>query len=124
MVVVIYEMVTELVYTVLVPFIAMGLEQGTYDAVKCQYMETLDWSNLLIISVMVVTPVVKVVIVEETSLVNVVVDGGGMPVDGDPSDPPPVPVPAGPVPVGPGGKIPLPGATSELPDGSMLPVLV
>lgn len=38
MVVVIYDMVTELVYTVLVPFIAIGLEQGTYEAAECQYI--------------------------------------------------------------------------------------
>lgn len=35
MVVVIYEMVTELEYTMLVPMVATGLEQGTIEAVGC-----------------------------------------------------------------------------------------
>lgn len=99
---------------------------------------------------MVVTPVVKVVNVEGTSLVIVIVDsgapsvplgpvpagrvpvgpGGKMPlaipagrVPAGPRGKMPLPVPAGRIPVGPGGRMPLSVPTRELSGGSLLSVL-
>ncbi len=73
---------------------------------------------------MVVTPVIKVVNVEVTSFVMVVVDGGATPVEQVP-DLPPVPVPVRPVPpVGFGGKIPLLIPTLVRPGGDVRPVLI
>lgn len=74
--------------------------------------------------VMVVTPVVRVVILEVTSFVIVVVDGGSTPVELVP-DLPPVPVPVRPVPaVGFGRKIPLLIPTLVWRGGDVRPVLI
>ena len=67
-----------------------------------------------------VVPGMVTVLVDRTSLVTVIVDGGGTPVDGE--DPEPlVPVPIGRVPVGPVGWIPLP---VDLMGGRSVPVLL